>query len=69
MGIPLLYPWANRLAAFQYSLAGRTVQVPHDPARIALDDNGLPIHGVIGGRLAWELTDAPAPARSRSPHA
>jgi aldose 1-epimerase len=61
MGIPLLYPWANRLAAFDYSVAGRTVQVPHDPARIALDDNGLPIHGVIGGRLAWKLTDTPGP--------
>src|SRR5271154_1411073 len=54
MGIPLLYPWANRLAAFDYSVAGKTVRVPHDPRRIALDDNGLPIHGVIGGRLAWE---------------
>jgi len=60
MGIPLLYPWANRLAAFQYSVAGQTVQVPHDPARIALDDNGLPIHGVIGGRQVWELTQTPA---------
>jgi aldose 1-epimerase len=59
MGIPLLYPWANRLAAFQYSVAGQTVQIPHDPARIALDDNGLPIHGVIGGRQEWELTEAP----------
>jgi galactose mutarotase-like enzyme len=56
MGIPLLYPWANRLAAFDYSVvAGKTVRVPHDPTRIAVDDNGLPIHGVIGGRLAWEL--------------
>src|SRR5271167_4964996 len=59
MGIPLLYPWANRLAAFDYSVVGKTVQVPHDPARIALDNNGLPIHGVIGGRLDWELTDTP----------
>ncbi len=59
MGIPLLYPWANRLAAFDYSVAGKTVQVPHDPTRIALDDNGLPIHGVIGGRLGWELTSTP----------
>jgi aldose 1-epimerase len=59
MGIPLLYPWANRLAAFDYSVAGKTVQVPHDPKRIVVDDNGLPIHGVIGGRLTWELTDPP----------
>jgi aldose 1-epimerase len=63
MGIPLLYPWANRLAAFDYTIAGRAVQVPQDdPALIALDQHGLPIHGVIGGRLAWELTDAPGPA-------
>ena len=58
MGIPLLYPWANRLAGFDYSVAGRQVQVPHDPDRIALDDNGLPIHGVIGGRLPWEIVAA-----------
>ena len=62
MGIPLLYPWANRLAAFDYSVvAGKTVLVPHDPTRIALDDNGLPIHGVIGGRLGWKLTNTPGP--------
>ncbi len=61
MGIPLLYPWANRLAAFDYSVAGKTVQVPHDPKWVALDDNGLPIHGVIGGRLGWKLTNTPGP--------
>jgi aldose 1-epimerase len=65
MGIPLLYPWANRLAGFEYTVGGQTVAVPHDPTRVALDGNGLPIHGVIGGRLAWELTDSPGPgARS-----
>jgi aldose 1-epimerase len=58
MGIPLLYPWANRLAGFDYATAGQTVTVPRDRARISLDTNGLPIHGVIGGRLQWELMDA-----------
>jgi aldose 1-epimerase len=58
MGIPLLYPWANRLAAFSYDAAGENVEVPHDPSLIALDDHGLPIHGVIGGRMAWELDQA-----------
>lgn len=61
MGIPLLYPWANRLAGFDYSVAGRRVELPSDPGRIALDEHGLPIHGVIGGRLAWELTHASGP--------
>jgi aldose 1-epimerase len=59
MGIPLLYPWANRLAAFDYTVAGRGVTVPHDTTRVALDNRGLPIHGVIGGRIAWEPTSAP----------
>jgi aldose 1-epimerase len=61
MGIPLLYPWANRLAGFEYSVGGRTIRVPHDPSLVALDTNGLPIHGVIGGRLGWELTGGPTP--------
>jgi aldose 1-epimerase len=61
MGIPLLYPWANRLADFDYSVAGRTVVVPHDASHIALDDGGLPIHGVIGGWQRWELTDQAGP--------
>jgi aldose 1-epimerase len=65
MGIPLLYPWANRLAGFDYVAAGQTVTVPQDPARVALDGNGLPIHGVIGGRLQWELAAGLA-ADSRS---
>jgi aldose 1-epimerase len=56
MGIPLLYPWANRLAAFDYTAAGRHVHIPHDPSRVRLDAGGLPIHGVIGGRLAWEAS-------------
>jgi aldose 1-epimerase len=59
MGIPLLYPWANRLAGFDYSVAGHSVRVPHDPSRVRLDAGGLPIHGVIGGRFAWKPSDAP----------
>jgi aldose 1-epimerase len=67
MGVPLLYPWANRLAGFDYSVAGKTVAVPHDPARVAVDDNGLPIHGVIGGRLRWELARASGPGVGLNP--
>ena len=58
MGIPLLYPWANRLAAFDYAVGGRAVRVPRDPERIQLESHGLPIHGVIGCRQAWELIQA-----------
>ena len=55
MGIPLLYPWANRLAAFDYTIGEHTVQVPHDESLVHTDANGLPIHGVIGGRQVWQL--------------
>jgi aldose 1-epimerase len=64
MGIPLLYPWANRLARFDYTAGGRRVHVPHDGSLIRTDANGLPIHGVIGGRQAWQLTDAAEPGAS-----
>ena len=64
MGIPLLYPWANRLAADAYTAAGHTVEIPRDPALIARDGAGLPIHGAIGGRQAWELDE---PRREEAP--
>ncbi len=56
MGIPLLYPWANRLAHPDYEVAGRRIQLPNDPARIPRDPNGLPIHGVLPGLMRWEAT-------------
>jgi aldose 1-epimerase len=58
MGIPLLYPWANRLAGFDYTVGERSVQVSRDESLVHTDANGLPIHGVIGGRQAWQLTGA-----------
>ena len=58
MGIPLLYPWANRLAASTTASPGAACAVPHDLARVRVDQNGLPIHGVVPGLMAWELTPA-----------
>ncbi|MEA2256731.1 MAG: aldose 1-epimerase [Solirubrobacteraceae bacterium] len=53
MGIPLLYPWANRLAAWRYRAGG--VEVALDPASpvVRRDEHGLPIHGVLGGSPHW----------------
>ena len=51
MGIPLLYPWANRLAAFTYEAAGAAVSLPDDRALLPADPNGLPIHGVVPSLL------------------
>ncbi len=54
MGMPLLYPWANRLGAYTYEAAGKRVTLPEDPARIHQDANGLPIHGVAPAMMLWE---------------
>ncbi len=64
-GIPLLYPWANRLAGWSYEAAGKSVTIEHDRTLIATDGEGLPIHGVIGGRQHWK-TDADARAYARA---
>jgi aldose 1-epimerase len=53
MGIPLLYPWANRLDAFEYTAAGKSVTLPRD---LPVDPNGLPIHGALPGRMRWEAS-------------
>ena len=54
MGIPLLHPWANRLAGFEYAVAGKRVVLPHEEQLIPVDGaTGLPIHGVVPGLLRW----------------
>jgi aldose 1-epimerase len=56
MGIPLLYPWANRLAGFEYEAAGKEVTLDPDSPRVRLDPNGLPIHGLLAANPDWEVT-------------
>jgi aldose 1-epimerase len=60
MGIPFLHPWANRLAGFEYTFAGRTVSLDRDSPLIKLDPNGLPIHGLLAGSPYWEVGDVGA---------
>ena len=60
MGIPLLHPWANRLARPGYEVAGKQVVLPPPEGRYGLDPNGLPIHGVLPGRLKWQVDEIPA---------
>jgi aldose 1-epimerase len=56
-GIPLLYPWANRLASLNYRAAGRDVALPASSPLLHFDDHGLPMHGVPWGQLAWDIVD------------
>ncbi|HEY6887339.1 MAG TPA: aldose 1-epimerase [Solirubrobacter sp.] len=55
MGIPLLHPWANRVASRRFSVAGREVAI--DPARtpLRLDDAGLPMHGLLSAARGWRV--------------
>jgi aldose 1-epimerase len=46
MGIPLLHPWANRLAEWDYEALGRRVDLEPDPV-VRDRKTGLPIHGVL----------------------
>jgi aldose 1-epimerase len=63
MGIPLLHPWANRLAQPGYAVAGRRVTLPASDGRFAVDPNGLPIHGALPGLLSWEPLETGAEDR------
>src|SRR5260221_578962 len=57
-GIPLLHPWANRLAGPGYRAGGRQVELDRSSPLLHLDQNGLPMHGVPWSLLAWEVTAA-----------
>jgi aldose 1-epimerase len=57
-GIPLLHPWANRLAGPRYYAAGRRVDLDPSSPLLHLDEHGLPMHGVPWSLLVWRLTEA-----------
>jgi aldose 1-epimerase len=57
MGVPLLYPWANRLARDSYPARGSEIELPHSTPPLKFDANGLPIHGVLPSCLDWEVIE------------
>jgi galactose mutarotase-like enzyme len=52
-GLPLLAPWANRLASRGYRAAGVAVDLAG--VRLQTDGNGLPIHGLLVGKPGWRV--------------
>ena len=54
MGIPLLYPWANRLAKLRFSVAGGEVDL-EDAIAVTRDPNGLPMHGLLAAAQGWRV--------------
>jgi aldose 1-epimerase len=55
MGIPLLHPWANRVAEGRFRTAGREVDLSAHPALVSVDPNGLPIHGLLAAAGGWQV--------------
>jgi aldose 1-epimerase len=54
MGIPLLHPWANRLARTRFSVAGDEVDLD-DAMTVTRDPNGLPMHGLLAAAVGWRV--------------
>ncbi|MBS1676799.1 MAG: aldose 1-epimerase [Actinobacteria bacterium] len=55
MGIPFLHPWANRLSAERFEVAGREVDLTLPGLPLKRDGNGLPIHGLLAGAAGWRV--------------
>jgi aldose 1-epimerase len=55
-GIPLLYPWANRLGGWSYEAAGRAVELDRASPLLHGEEHCLPIHGALAASSAWEVT-------------
>lgn len=54
-GLPILHPWANRLAEFGYTAQGRTVALSAGQQGVCLDENGLVIHGLLAAYPGWHV--------------
>ena len=55
MGIPLLYPWANRVGRRRFEVAGREVTIDPEVTPVRLDADGLPMHGLLSAATGWQV--------------
>jgi galactose mutarotase-like enzyme len=63
-GIPLLAPWANRLAQPRQTVGDVSWEVRAGDPAVHLDEHGQPIHGLSAGAREWEVEDVGATDRS-----
>jgi galactose mutarotase-like enzyme len=56
MGIPILYPWANRLSANTYEVDGTVVTLTAGINGVRTDEHGAPMHGVLAADPGWSVT-------------
>ena len=57
MGIPILYPWANRLSANEYRVGDAVVDVTPGVNGVRGDAHGAPMHGVLAGNPDWQVVE------------
>jgi aldose 1-epimerase len=62
-GIPFLAPWANRMPD-GFHANGKKYRFNTDSNSIRLDQNGIPIHGLLTSSPFWEVIDLAADAVS-----
>lgn len=55
MGIPILYPWANRLGGNSYRVDGAVVKLTAGAGGVRTDEHGVPIHGVLAAYPGWRV--------------
>ena len=58
-GIPFLAPWANRMPEGFWANGKRYV-FQTGPKAIRMDQNGIPIHGMLTASPLWEVIDCGA---------
>jgi aldose 1-epimerase len=57
MGIPFLYPWANRLSRDRIEIGGREVDLTDPKLRVKRDEHGMAIHGLLTAAAGWRVTE------------
>lgn len=60
MGIPLLYPWANRLGGNTYDVDGGVVTLTPGFGGVRTDPHGAPMHGVLAAYPGWVIVEQSA---------
>jgi aldose 1-epimerase len=65
VGVPLLHPWANRLAAERYDVGGHEGRLDLVATLLPRDRHGQPIHGLVVEPGAWSWEQR-APDRLRA---
>jgi aldose 1-epimerase len=62
-GVPLLWPWANRLDRDGYFFEGKFFGLQEDQAPFRRDGSKLPIHGLLAFSDRWEVVNVSADDR------